>query len=77
MEKNIGSVTLTEIRFTLDFDPTVQKNLLVHDKTDEFGNGDAVYPWEDIQTEEDLDQMLKDSTGITCFDIENGIYICH
>ena len=77
-ERTIGAITLSEITFTMDSDPTLQRGLLIHDIADEFSNGDAVFPWEDIQTEEDLDQMFRDVTGMPCFEIDsNGIYRCH
>ena len=71
------TVTLTEIQFTMDTDPTVQRGLLVHDSTDDHSDGDAIFPFECIETKEDLDMMYHDSFGMTDFELTDGVYRCH
>lgn len=69
-------IEVTPILFTFAYETTVQHGTLIHDKTDEFSDGDIIYgvSADTIQDADDLSQLLED-TGCTVFTRNaGGIY---
>lgn len=64
-------IEITAIRFIYGDDTTVQDGLLVHDTSDEFGDGDAIYgnSWTIgmVQDEADVESLLTSGDCSTCF----------
>ena len=64
-------IEITAIRFIHGDDTIVQDGLLVHDTSDEFGDGDAIYGngWTIgiVQDEADVESLLTSGDCSTCF----------
>lgn len=62
-------IELTAVSFRFADEANLQDGILVHDTTDEFGNGDAIFGngWtlDSIQDESDLESLLTSGDGST------------
>ena len=72
-------IEISAIRFTYGTESTVQEGILVHDTTDEFCNGDAIYGngWTIgmVEDESDLETLFTSGDGSTYIHRnENGTY---
>lgn len=76
---NGRDIEVTAIRFTYTDETTIQDGVLLHDTTDEFADGDAIYGngWtlDMINDADDIETMLTSGDGTTYFTRnDDGIY---
>lgn len=70
------SVTVTAVRARFGDEDAVQDAVLVHDETDTFRNGDAIYftPFSQVEDDDDLRCVFENWSG-TVFNLEpDGVY---
>lgn len=72
-------IEVAAIRFVYGSEETVQDGILVHDSSDEFHDGDAIYGngWtiDMVSDEDDVETLLSSGDGTTYFHRgDNGIY---